>query len=188
MAAAHGLMLSLAGVSVALIRAFHARSKRPDLIRARKVRTACPPTIRQRMPERFMRCVTRVLLAASTTPDAARVALLRSMVPCRGAVAQPPRVRRADAPVGTGPVRVKPEDDRLAALGGAQLSRPEYPSQSPTHHADTKISPIILKCSVSITPREKSGAIPGAVSGSVKNRSFFGRPPRALDSVSRDTE
>ena len=120
--------------------------------------------------------------------DAARVALPRSMAPCRGAVAQPPRVRRADAPVGTGPVRVKPEDDRLAALGGAQLSRPEYPSQSPTHHADTKISPIILKCSVSITPREKSGAIPGAVSGSVKNRSFFGRPPRALDSVSRDTE
>ena len=37
MAAARGLMLSLAGVSVALIRAFHARSKRPDLIRARKV-------------------------------------------------------------------------------------------------------------------------------------------------------
>ena len=69
MAAACGLMLSLAGVSVALIRAFHARSKRPDLIRARKVRTACPPTIRQRMPERFMRCVTRVLLAASTTPE-----------------------------------------------------------------------------------------------------------------------
>ena len=33
MAAARGLMLSLAGVSVALIRAFHARSKRPDLIR-----------------------------------------------------------------------------------------------------------------------------------------------------------
>ena len=55
-------MLSLAGVSVALIRAFHARSKRPDLIRARKVGTACPPTIRQRMPERFMRCVTRVWL------------------------------------------------------------------------------------------------------------------------------
>ena len=34
MAVARGLMLSLAGVSVALIRAFHARSKRPDLIRA----------------------------------------------------------------------------------------------------------------------------------------------------------
>ena len=64
MAAARGLMLSLAGVSVAAIKAFHARSKRPDLIRARKVRTACPPAIRQRMPERFMRCVTRVLLEA----------------------------------------------------------------------------------------------------------------------------
>ena len=58
--------LTLAGVSVALIRAFHALEA---LIRARKVRTACPPTIRQRMPERFMRCVTRVLLAASTTPE-----------------------------------------------------------------------------------------------------------------------
>ena len=66
---AQGLMLSLAGVSVAPMMAFHARSKRADLIRARKVSTACPPAIRQRMPERFMRWVTRVLLAASTTPE-----------------------------------------------------------------------------------------------------------------------
>ena len=51
---AQGLMLSLAGVSVAPMMAFHARSKRADLIRARKVSTACPPAIRQRMPERFM--------------------------------------------------------------------------------------------------------------------------------------
>ena len=40
---AQGLMLSLAGVSVAPMMAFHARSKRADLIRARKVSTACPP-------------------------------------------------------------------------------------------------------------------------------------------------
>ena len=40
-----------------------------------------------------------------------------------------------------------------------QLSRPEYPSQSPTHHADTQISPITLKSSASKTPREKSGWI-----------------------------
>ena len=39
----------------------------------------------------------------------------------------------------------------------AQLSRPEYSSQSPTHHADTQISPITLKCSAPKTPREKSG-------------------------------
>ena len=38
-----------------------------------------------------------------------------------------------------------------------QLSRPEYPSQRPTHHADTQISPITLKSSASKTPREKSG-------------------------------
>ena len=38
-----------------------------------------------------------------------------------------------------------------------QLSRPEYPYQSPTHHADTQISPITLKSSASKTPREKSG-------------------------------
>ena len=69
MAAARGLMLSLAGVSVAPIKVFHVRSKLPDVIRARKFRIACPPAIRQRMPERFMRCVTRVLLAASTTPE-----------------------------------------------------------------------------------------------------------------------
>ena len=36
---AQGLMLSLAGVSVAPMMAFHARSKRADLIRARKVST-----------------------------------------------------------------------------------------------------------------------------------------------------
>ena len=41
-----------------------------------------------------------------------------------------------------------------------QLSRPEYPSQSPTHHADTQISPITLKSSASKTPREKSGIRP----------------------------
>ena len=40
-----------------------------------------------------------------------------------------------------------------------QLSRPEYPSQSPTHHADTQISPITLKSSASKTPREKSGLV-----------------------------
>ena len=40
-----------------------------------------------------------------------------------------------------------------------QLSRPEYPSQIPTHHADTQISPITLKSSASKTPREKSGFI-----------------------------
>ena len=40
-----------------------------------------------------------------------------------------------------------------------QLSRPEYPSQSPTHHADTQISPITLKSSASKTPREKSGTV-----------------------------
>ena len=61
--------LSFDGASVEMIRAVHACSKRPDLIRARNVRSACPPMIRQRMPERFMRCVTRVLLAASTTPE-----------------------------------------------------------------------------------------------------------------------
>ena len=44
------------------------RLQQPDLMKC-AVRTACPPTIRQRMPERFMRCVTRVLLAASTTPE-----------------------------------------------------------------------------------------------------------------------
>ena len=38
-----------------------------------------------------------------------------------------------------------------------QLSRPEYPSQSPPHHAGTQINPITLKCSASKTPREKSG-------------------------------
>ena len=48
---AQGWMLSLAGVSVAPMMAFHARSKRADLIRARKVSTACPLAIRQRMPE-----------------------------------------------------------------------------------------------------------------------------------------
>ena len=42
----------------------------------------------------------------------------------------------------------------------AQPSRPEYPSQSPTHHADTQISPITLKCRDSKTPREKSGSYP----------------------------
>ena len=41
-----------------------------------------------------------------------------------------------------------------------QLSRPEYPSQSPTHHADTQISTITLKSSASKTPREKSGLEP----------------------------
>ena len=66
---AQGLMLLLAGVSVAPMTAFHARPKRADLIRARKVGTACPPAIRQRMPERFMRWVTRALLAASATPE-----------------------------------------------------------------------------------------------------------------------
>ena len=40
-----------------------------------------------------------------------------------------------------------------------QLSRPEYPSQSPNHHADPQISPITLKSSASKTPREKSGSI-----------------------------
>ena len=44
-----------------------------------------------------------------------------------------------------------------------QLSRPEYPSQSPTHHADTQISPITLKSSASKTPREKSGFTAHAV-------------------------
>ena len=44
----------------------------------------------------------------------------------------------------------------------AQLSRPEYPSQNPTHHADTQISPITLKCSASKTPREKSGINSGS--------------------------
>ena len=39
----------------------------------------------------------------------------------------------------------------------AERSRPEYPSQSLTHHADTQISPITLKSSASKTPREKSG-------------------------------
>ena len=62
-------MLSLAGLDCAPMSATHARSKRPDLISARKVRTACPPTIRQRMPERFRRCATSVLQAASTTPE-----------------------------------------------------------------------------------------------------------------------
>ena len=62
---AQELMLSLAGVSVALMMAFHARSKRADFIRARKVSTAYPPAIRQRMPERFMRWVTRVRITAN---------------------------------------------------------------------------------------------------------------------------
>ena len=51
------------------MRSAHARSKRPDLMRARKVSTACPPGMRHRMPERFSLCVTRVLQAASTTPE-----------------------------------------------------------------------------------------------------------------------
>ena len=46
-----------------------------------------------------------------------------------------------------------------------QLSRPEYPSQSPTHHADTQISPITLKSSASKTPREKSGWNGGSTAG-----------------------
>ena len=40
-----------------------------SLRKARNVRTACPPTIRQRMPDRFILCATRVLFAASTTPE-----------------------------------------------------------------------------------------------------------------------
>ena len=62
-------MSLLAGLDWALMSAAHARSKMSDLMRARKVRTACPPGIRQRMPDLFMRCVTSVLLAASTTPE-----------------------------------------------------------------------------------------------------------------------
>ncbi len=37
----------------------------------------CPPTMRQRMPERFMRCVTRVLFAASTSRSRLLVASAR---------------------------------------------------------------------------------------------------------------
>jgi len=35
----------------------------------RKVRMARPPAGRQRMPEHFLRCATRVLHAASTMPE-----------------------------------------------------------------------------------------------------------------------
>ena len=47
----------------------HAWSKRPLCCTLRKVRIACPPVCRQRMPEPFIRCVTSVLQAASTTPE-----------------------------------------------------------------------------------------------------------------------
>ena len=49
--------------------AIHALSKRPDLSRARKVKTPWPPSRPQRCPERFIRLVTRTLFAASTAPD-----------------------------------------------------------------------------------------------------------------------
>ena len=62
-------MLWLSGLDWARKSAAHARSKMPDLMRARKVGTACSPGIRQRMPDLFMRYVTSVLLAASTTPE-----------------------------------------------------------------------------------------------------------------------
>ena len=61
-----GLLLSLCGAPDGRMRSAHARSKRPDLMRARKVSTVCPPGMRHRMPERFSLCVTRVLQAAST--------------------------------------------------------------------------------------------------------------------------
>ena len=100
---AQGLMLSLAGVSVAPMMAFHARSKRADLIRARKVSTACPLAIRQRMPERFMRWVTRVLLAASTTPRADGDALC-----LQGVVAHALAVlaEEGEFPFDLGPIRL----------------------------------------------------------------------------------
>ena len=86
---APGLMLSLSAVALAPMRAAHARSKRPDLIRARKVRTACPPAIRQRMPERFMRLRHQGLVGrldhAQADGDALRL---------QGVVAHAVRVRR----------------------------------------------------------------------------------------------
>ena len=43
-----------------------------------------------------------------------------------------------------------------------QLSRPEYPSQSPTHHADTQISPITLKSSASKRLVRSPGSSPSS--------------------------
>ncbi len=48
--------------------AAHARSKRPDLRSSRKVGTPWSPSRPQRCPERFIRFVTRTLLAGSTAP------------------------------------------------------------------------------------------------------------------------
>ncbi len=49
--------------------AAQARSKRPDLRSDRKLRTPWPPSRPQRCPERFIRIVTSILLAASTAPE-----------------------------------------------------------------------------------------------------------------------
>ena len=76
-----GLLLSLCGAPDGRMRSAHARSKRPDLMRARKVSTACPPGMRHRMPERFSLCVTRVLQAAST-PAFARAGSEPMVRPC----------------------------------------------------------------------------------------------------------
>ena len=113
---AQGLMLSLAGVSVAPMMAFHARS-RADLIRGR---SACPLAIRQRMPERFMRWVTRVLLARPRLSAAAarlrRRALSqhRSLGLPRGRGTRPDPYREPD-------LRLGPEGHlRRAGLATAQ--------------------------------------------------------------------
>ena len=66
---AQGLMLSLAGVSVASMMAFHARSKRADLIRARKVSTACPPAIWTLLTKVETSC-DRILIAGGANVEA----------------------------------------------------------------------------------------------------------------------
>ena len=61
----------------------------------------------------------------------------------------PPQQGKAgNAAVAMTPACPKPTKNRSYAEP-VQLSRPEYPSQSPTNHADTQISPITLKCSAS---------------------------------------
>jgi hypothetical protein len=46
-----------------------ARSNRSLWHNARNVNMACPPASRHRIPERFKRWLTKVLHAASTTPE-----------------------------------------------------------------------------------------------------------------------
>ena len=61
-----------------------------------------------------------------------------------------------------------------------QLSRPEYPSQSPTNHADTQISPITLKCSASkrLVRSPGSSRCPGRTPGCARARRRHGTGSR----------